>query len=146
MKDPENEQAQAADPGEQTADTEGQGDEAAASGESPDGTGAGEEFDYLKDRFRASYREGAADGPSRDDLIEAFRTLGEAISHTVAGAGNTLKDPAVKQQVKKTAVSVFSTISTILLEWGSELKDRIEERRGTEDLPPEDAPPIREEE
>ena len=146
MKDPENEQAQAADPGEQTADTEGQGGEAAASGESPDGTGAGEEFDYLKDRFRASYREGAADGPSRDDLIEAFRTLGEAISHTVAGAGNTLKDPAVKQQVKKTAVSVFSTISTILLEWGSELKDRIEERRVTEDLPPEDAPPIREEE
>ncbi len=145
MKDPENDQAQAADPGGQTADSERQDDEAAASDESPDGGGAGEEFDYLKDRFRASYREGAADGPSRDELIEAFRTLGEAISHTVAGAGNTLKDPAVKQQVKKTAVSVFSTISTILLEWGSELKERIEERRGADDVPPKDSPPVREE-
>lgn len=103
---------------------------------------AGEELTDLRDTFRSSYQEGAAEGPSREDVIDAFRTLGEAITNIASGAGNTLKDPQVKQQVKKTTSSAVSAISGILLEWSADLRSRLrekQEREGQEEGDPVDA-------
>ena len=58
----------------------------------------------------------------------ALRTLGDAITHLAAGAGNTLKDPQVKQQVKKTTSSAMSAISGILLDFSADLRSRLGEK------------------
>lgn len=89
---------------------------------------AGEELNDLRDSFRSSYQQGSAEGPSRDDVMGALRTLGDAISHIAAGAGNTLKDPQVKQQVKKTTSSAMSAISGILLDLSADLRRRLGEK------------------
>ncbi|MDE0232724.1 MAG: hypothetical protein OXN93_10635 [bacterium] len=93
---------------------------------------AGEELNDLRDTFRSSYQEGAAEGPSREEVINAFRTLGDAITNIASGAGNTLKDPQVKQQVKKTTSSAVSAISGILLEWSADLRTRLREKQERE--------------
>lgn len=89
---------------------------------------AGEELNDLRESFRSSYQQGSAEGPSRDDVMGALRTLGDAITHIAAGAGNTLKDPQVKQQVKKTTSSAMSAISGILLEFSADLRRRLGEK------------------
>ena len=58
----------------------------------------------------------------------ALRTLGDAITHIASGAGNTLKDPQVKQQVKKTTSSAMSAISGILLDFSADLRRRLGEK------------------
>ncbi len=103
---------------------------------------AGEELNDLRDTFRSSFQEGAAEGPSREDVINAFRTLGEAITNIASGAGNTLKDPQVKQQVKKTTSSAVSAISGILLEWSADLRSRLREKEGQEAGDPDSAGPV----
>lgn len=103
---------------------------------------AGEELNDLRDTFRSSYQEGAAEGPSREDVIGAFRTLGEAIANIASGAGNTLKDPQVKQQVKKTTSSAVSAISGILLDWSADLRSRLREKEEKEAGNPDDAEPV----
>lgn len=113
-----------------TGSRDGQGEEGAADADGPGWGDAGEEFESLRDSFRRSYREGAAEGPSRDDVVQAFRTLGGAMKQMVAGAEATLKDPEVKEQVQKTTRTVISAVSTALSEWASELRRRMEERRG----------------
>lgn len=137
MKDPG--RGQAGSPGDEAV-SGGTGHGAGAGGagadddrlEGENGPGwreAGEELDDLRETFRSSYQEGAGEGPSREDVIGALRTLGEAITHIAAGAGNTLKDPQVKQQVKKTTSSAVSAISGILLEWSADLRRRMGERQ-----------------
>ncbi len=106
----------------------------------PDGK-VGEEFDSLRDSFRYSYQDGAAEGPSREEVGQAFRTLGGAITRMVAGAGNTLRDPAVKQQVKKTTRTVISTLVGVLSEWTSDLRSRLEERCRQKTNPPDGPEP-----
>ena len=96
----------------------------------------GEEFDSLRGSFRSSYQEGAAEGPSREEVASAFRTLGSAITQMVAGAGNTLKDPAVKQQVQKTTRTAVSAVAALFAEWAAELRTRLEERGGDQQDPP----------
>ncbi len=111
----------------------GIGDDRSDGADGPGRREPGEEFDFLRDRFRSSYQEGSAEGPSREEVIGAFRTLGEAISNIVAGAGNTLKDPKVKQQVKKTTLSVIASISGLLADWAAELRSRLQDKCGQED-------------
>ena len=140
MKDPQRGQA-GSEEGE-TAEAEAVEESGAAAAEPGDdgfegesGPGwreAGEELNDLRDTFRSSYQEGAAEGPSREDVISAFRTLGEAITNIASGAGNTLKDPQVKQQVKKTTSSAVSAISGILLEWSADLRSRLREKEEQE--------------
>ena len=89
----------------------------------------GEEFDSLRSSFRSSYQEGSSEGPSREEVASAFRTLGGAVTQMVAGAGNTLKDPAVKQQVQKTTRTVVTAIAGLLAEWAAEMRSRLEEKR-----------------
>ena len=108
---------------------DGQGEEGAADADGPGWRDTGEEFESLRDSFRRSYREGAAEGPSRDEVVEAFRTLGGAITQMVAGAEATLKDPEVKEQVQKTTRTVITAVTGALSEWVSELRRRLEERR-----------------
>lgn len=102
-------------------------------GQEQDGSGwreTGEELGSLKDSFRSSYQDGTADGPSRDEVARAIRTLGGAVTQVVSGAGNTLKDPTVKQQVKKTTRSALSALAGVLAAWTSHLRGRLEKRRG----------------
>lgn len=112
------------------------GDDAFETENGPGWREAGEELNDLRDTFRSSFQDAAAEGPSREDVINAFRTLGEAITNIASGAGNTLKDPQVKQQVKKTTSSAVSAISGILLDWSADLRSRLrekEEQEGQED-------------
>ncbi len=140
MSDPEDGQA---DAGEAGRGGEAALDEEVIEGEDEPGwRDAGEELEYLRARFRSSYQEGAAEGPSREEVIGAFRILGEAFTHVAAGAGNTLKDPEVKQQVKKTTVSAISAISGILVEWGTDLRSRLLEKEESESAPAADAEPV----
>lgn len=142
MKDPRSGQA-GSEEDEAAAAAEGSGavssdpgDDAFEEENGPGWREAGEELNDLRDSFRSSYQEGAAEGPSREDVINAFRTLGEAITNIASGAGNTLKDPQVKQQVKKTTSSAVSAISGILLDWSADLRRRLrekEEQEGQED-------------
>jgi hypothetical protein len=116
-------------------------EESAVAGDSPDAAeepdwrGTGEEFDFLRNSFRSSYKEGAAEGPSQEEVMGALRTLAGAISHMVAGAGNTLKDPSVKQQVKKTTRSAFAALAGVLSDWAAELRSKVEGQRGDQSDP-----------
>ena len=109
----------------------GQGEEGDPGAPGENGSGwreTGEEFDSLRSSFRSSYREGADGGPSREQVADAFGILAGAIAHMVAGAGNTLKDPAVKSQVHKTTRTAATTIATTFSEWAAELRRRLEKR------------------
>lgn len=112
--------------GETPDNDAGQGQGAGENGSGWQGTG--EEFDSLRSSFRSSYQDAAAEGPSRDEVTRALRTLGGALTHMVAGAGNTLKDPAVKQQVQRTTKTAVAAIATMFSEWAAELRSRLEER------------------
>ena len=85
---------------------------------------------------------GSGGRPVREEVIGAFRILGETLTNIAAGAGNTLKDPQVKQQVKKTTVSVISAISGILVEWGTDLRSRLLEKEESETATAADAEPV----
>ena len=151
MKDPRCGQA-GSEEGEAAAAVEGSGAASADPGDDtfegenePGWREAGDELNDLRDTFRSSYQEGAAEGPSREDVISAFRTLGEAITNIASGAGNTRQDPQVKQQVKKTTSSAVSAISGILLDWSADLRSRLrekEEREGQEAGDPDNAGPV----
>ena len=90
----------------------------------------GEELDSLRSSFRSSYRQGAGGGPSREQVTDAFEVLVGAITHMVAGAENTLKDPAVKKQVQKTTKTAATAVAATLSEWAAELRSRLEKRPG----------------
>ena len=140
MSDPEDGQA---DAGEAGRGGEAElGEEVIEGEDEPGWRDASEELEYLRARFRSSYQEGAAEGPSREEVIGAFRILGEALTHIAAGTGNTLKDPQVKQQVKKTTSSAISAISGILMEWGTDLRSRLLEKEESETAPDADAEPV----
>ena len=116
----------------------GQGEPGDSAAPGDNGSGwreTGEEFESLRSSFRESYREGAGGGPSRHQVADAFGVLAGAIAHMVAGAGNTLKDPAVKKQVQKTTRTAATAINTTVSEWAAELRSRLdkkpESRQGT---------------
>ena len=115
---------------------DGQGEEGAGSPdaeadhgpESSGWRGTSEEFDFLRKSFRSSYQEGASEAPSREEVAAALRTLAAVISQMVAGAGNTLKDPAVKQQVQKTTRSVLFALGAVFADWANVVRSRVENR------------------
>ena len=102
--------------------------EAGKESESSGWRGTSEEFDFLRQSFRSSYQEGASEAPSREEVAAALRTLAAVISQMVAGAGNTLKDPAVKQQVQKTTRSVMFALAGVFSDWASVVRSRMENR------------------
>ncbi len=120
--------------GQDAAAEDSAGEDRADEAKGPSWRGTAEEFDFLRRSFRSSYKEGAAEAPTREEVAAALRTLAGVISQMMAGAGNTLKDPAVKQQVQKTTRSVIFALAGVFSDWVSVVRSRVEKRaRGRRD-------------
>lgn len=82
------------------------------------------EFSDLRARLTATYRQVADDrGPSEDNVKDAFSTLAEAWSQVATSVTSALKDPDVRDQLKKAASSFAAALGTTISDLGTELKE-----------------------
>ncbi|MDX1468358.1 MAG: hypothetical protein R3258_03365 [Acidimicrobiia bacterium] len=82
----------------------------------------------LRARLKETYREAAGDqGPSEDDIRDAFSTLAGAWSQMASSVASALKDPEVREQLKSAAGSIASALGRTISELGSELDHTSEE-------------------
>ena len=95
----------------------------------------GDQFASLKDKLKDTYRQQAADeGPTEDEVKDAFRTLGKAWDRLADAVGSAVKDEGVRQQAKQAATGFFEAVGAAFSQLGSELR---KSRSGTDDeVPP----------
>ena len=79
-------------------------------------------------RLRETYREAAGDrGPSEEEIKDAFGTLSEAWSQMASSVAVALKDPEVRDHLRRAASSIASALGRTISELGSELNGTQEE-------------------
>lgn len=92
-----------------------------------------EEFGGLGERLKGNYRRVASeDGPTEEEIKEAFATLAGAWDQIATSVSSALQDPEVRRKLKDAASSLATAVGTTINELGTEL-------RGTESAP-EDPP------
>jgi hypothetical protein len=96
----------------------------------------GDQFASLKDKLRDTYRQQAADeGPTEDEVKDAFRTLGKAWDRLADAVGAAVRDEGVRQQAKAAATGFFDAVGAAFSDLGSELR-KSKPEADTEDVPP----------
>ena len=97
----------------------------------------GDQFASLKDKLRDTYRQQSADeGPSEDDVKDAFRTLGKAWDRLADAVGAAVKDDGVRQQAKQAATGFFDAVGSAFSQLGSELRKNRPEVESKDEVPP----------
>lgn len=83
-----------------------------------------EEFGGLGERLKDTYRKVASDdGPSEEEIKEAFGTLMGAWDQVAESVSTALKDPEVRERLKAAASSFASAVGNTVSDLGSELRD-----------------------
>lgn len=83
----------------------------------------GDQFASIKDKLKDTYRQQATDdGPSEDEVKDAFRTLGKAWDRLADAVGAAVKDEGVRQQAKDAATGFFDAVGSAFSQLGSELR------------------------
>lgn len=91
------------------------------------------EFGQLKDRIAGAYRRVADEnGPSEDEIKQAFVTLAGAWDQVAESVGAALRDPDVREQIKSAASSFATALGVTMSELGTELRDS-RDRAGEEE-------------
>lgn len=84
----------------------------------------GERFDNLGSMFREHYQAQGTDGsdvPSEGDVREAVRVLGESIESALGAFGDSVTDPEVQNEARRTAGAFFDALGTTFSELGAEI-------------------------
>ncbi|HUG33054.1 MAG TPA: hypothetical protein VMM14_09210 [Acidimicrobiia bacterium] len=83
------------------------------------------EFGDLGRRIKETYRRVASeDGPSEEEIKDAFGTLMGAWGQVAESVTTALRDPDVREHLKGAASSLASALGTTITELGSELSDQ----------------------
>jgi hypothetical protein len=83
-----------------------------------------EEFGGLGDRLRDTYRKVAnGDGPSEQEIKDAFGTLLGAWDQVAESVVSALEDAEVRQRLKTATASLAAAVGATISELGSELRD-----------------------
>jgi len=96
--------------------------------------GVGEQFQKLGAMFREHYEahEGATEEPPSDaEMEEAVRKLTEGIKSAFGAAGDTFKDPALKEEARVTASSFFNALGATFEEIAATITAKGEKASGT---------------
>lgn len=81
------------------------------------------DFTGIGRRLKDTYRKVADDqGPSEDEIKDAFATLASAWDQVAESVTTALKDPALREQLKDAAGSFAAAIGTTITDLGSELR------------------------
>lgn len=100
---------------------------------------ATEQFSSLGSTLRERYTEIVGDdGPAEDDVRDAIKTIGTAAQSMFESISASMRDPAVRDQVKEASATFFSAIGRTLGELGDELRKPEPPPRAPE--PPEGEP------
>lgn len=83
-----------------------------------------DEFNELGDQLKDTYRRVAPeDGPSEDDIKDAFSTLAGAWSQVAGSVSSALQDPEVRQRLKDAGSAFATAVGRTISELGNELAD-----------------------
>lgn len=83
------------------------------------------ELGDLKERLADTYRKVSnGDGPTEDEIRQAFATLAGAWDQVAESVTTALKDPEVRLKLKTAAATFASALGTTVTELGAELRDR----------------------
>lgn len=101
----------------------------------------GERFKRLGSMYKEHYKAHEGD-PDREtvtdeEVAEALRQLGASIRTAFEAAGDTIADPALKEEARGTASSFFSALGTTFNEFSAQIAAK---RDRTQDAPSTTAP------
>lgn len=83
-----------------------------------------EEFSELGDQLKDTYRKAASDdGPSEEDIKDAFGTLASAWNQVAGSVSAALQDPEVRQRLKDAGSAFATAVGNTIAELGSELRE-----------------------
>lgn len=78
----------------------------------------------LGDQLKGTYRKVADDdGPSEDEIRDAFGTLAGAWSQVAGSVSEALQDPEVKQRLKDAGSAFAAAVGRTITDLGTELRD-----------------------
>ncbi|MGH8923798.1 MAG: hypothetical protein ACREA0_07825 [bacterium] len=99
----------------------------------------GEQFASLREKLKDTYRQQPdEDGPSDDEVREAFHTLGRAWDRLTEAVGTAVRDEGVRQQAKGAATGFFEAVGAAFSQFGRELRRprRAEDTSSDPGMPP----------
>lgn len=83
-----------------------------------------DEFGDLGQRIKETYRKVASeDGPTEEEIKEAFGTLIGAWDQVAGSVSTALQDPEVRARLKAAATSFATAVGTTISELGDELRE-----------------------
>lgn len=83
-----------------------------------------DEFGDLGARLKETYRKVASeDGPTEEEIKEAFDTLIGAWDQVAGSVSTALQDPEVRARLKSAATSFATAVGTTISELGDELRE-----------------------
>ena len=100
----------------------------------------GEQFKKLGSVFRHHYEaqsESEEEAVSDDDVAAAVQTIGESIKTAVRAVGDTVNDPNLAAETRRTAGSFFDALGATFSDLGAEITKRGEDPASS---PPEVEP------
>jgi len=108
----------------------------------------GEQFKRLGSTFKHHYQvhDDSQDSavPSENDVKDALRTLGESIKQAFGAVGDTLSDPEIKEETRRTAGMFFDALGTTFSEFGDDISERRETEQDSQSQADSDAPDVEE--
>jgi hypothetical protein len=97
----------------------------------------GDQFAALREKLKDTYRQQAADeGPSENEVKDAFRTLGRAWDRLADAVGSAVKDEDVRRQAKDAATGFFEAVGSAFSQLGSELRRERPSEGDETEVPP----------
>lgn len=83
-----------------------------------------DEWSDLGDRLKDTYRQASSDdGPSEEEIKDAFGTLVGAWSQVADSISNALGDPEVRQRLKDAGSAFATAVGRTMSDLGEELRD-----------------------
>jgi hypothetical protein len=83
-----------------------------------------EEFSGLGDQLKDTYKRAASEnGPSEQDIKDAFGTLASAWNQVAGSVSAALQDPEVRQRLKDAGSAFATAVGNTISELGTELRD-----------------------
>jgi hypothetical protein len=97
----------------------------------------GEQFASLREKLKDTYhQQPGEDGPSDDEVRDAFHTLGRAWDRLTDAVGTAVRDEGVRQQAKQAATGFFEAVGAAFSQLGSELRRPHTDESSDPGMPP----------
>lgn len=83
-----------------------------------------EEFSELGDQLKDTYRRASTEnGPSEEEIKDAFGTLANAWNQVAGSVSAALQDPEVRQRLKDAGSAFAAAVGNTISELGTELRE-----------------------